>query len=89
MDQPAGDLGDALGLSQRAERQYPDTLTGLLTTAYLSPDIVGEWPKEVGLPGLDRKQNMGAAQVPVLAYMLRRSLLASDLIKAAEAHAQA
>ena len=88
MDQPDEAIREMLGLSQRADREHPDTLAGLLTTAYLSPDVVDRWPKEVGLPGLDRKQRMGAAQVPVLAHMLRRSLMESDLIKAAEAHAR-
>lgn len=68
-------------------RNRINPLAGLLSIAYFSPDIVSKWPQSVGLPNGRYKQFMGAAQVPVLAHMMRKDLLESELIHATEQYA--
>ncbi|MEK7571459.1 MAG: hypothetical protein AAB553_04225 [Patescibacteria group bacterium] len=89
-DQPTGELASGIELGD-PRHVNPDTFVGLLSVAYFSPDITGDrenWPMSMGLPGSDREPPMGAAQVPVLAYMNKRGLLESHFISRAEAVAK-
>jgi hypothetical protein len=78
------DSHDPTKLRDLNKHIYASVLTGLLCVAYLSPDIRSAWPKAVGLAGQERIQQMGAAQVPVLALMRRKQLLNSPLVQAIE-----
>lgn len=67
------------------DKIYKSSLLGLLAVAYCLPQLRVSWPKKIGLRGLERKQEMGAAQLPVLALMKRAGLLNCSLVAAMEA----
>lgn len=61
-----------------------DTLLGILTVAYFSPEIRKEWPQRVGLPGSYKQQEMGPAQIPVLALIRKNELEHSEFLEKLE-----
>lgn len=65
-------------------RTSHNKLMGLLALAYFSPELRAKWPKEVKLKGAENGQEMGPAQVPVLALMQRSSLLSTPTISKME-----
>lgn len=85
---PMGELEDRLQLRTLPPEQKPDTLVGLLTLLYVSPEIVIQMPKAMTLQGSNFDQGMGAAQIPVLALIREKSLLQSRLLPAAEQFAK-
>lgn len=76
---------DTLSEEDRDPRLNP--LAGLISIAYFSPDIVKQWPAQVGLPGGRYSQTMGPAQVPVLAMMRSNDLLNSEFLANLELYA--
>lgn len=63
-------------------------LIGLLALPYVEPSKKNEWPREVGLQGSKRKQEMGPAQIPVLALIRQQDMLDAPLLAAIEEHVQ-
>ncbi|MEK7071029.1 MAG: hypothetical protein AAB966_04430, partial [Patescibacteria group bacterium] len=61
----------------RSQRLNP--LVGLLTLAALSPEVIARWPDKMSLPGSAVQQPLREAQVPLLAIMRRKQLLASPV----------
>lgn len=76
---------DILDEEDRDPRLNP--LAGLISIAYYSPDIVKQWPAQVGLPGGRHAQTMGPAQIPVLAMMRSNDLLKSEFLANLELYA--
>lgn len=64
-------------------RRKPSKLIGLLTLAYVSPELIRDWPESIKL-GNSKPQRIGVAQVPVLALMKRKSLAKSPLLERIE-----
>jgi hypothetical protein len=64
---------------------YTDGVLGALAVAYHSPELTRTWPAAMRL-GTGREQQLGVAQVPVLALFpkYRNELVNSPFIKAAE-----
>jgi DNA-binding MarR family transcriptional regulator len=72
---------------EKEQTLYWDGILGAIVIAYLSPQVRANekiWPKEAGIPGYKLTNEMGEAQVPVMALMQQKHFLQSDLIKAAE-----
>lgn len=70
------------------QKEILDSLAGLLSVAYFSPEIVSRWKDHLPLKSGGHGQFMGPAQIPVLAYMFRHLLLDSRFIKAMEQYVQ-
>lgn len=59
-------------------------VTGYMVLAYLQPDKRSQWMKQARLPAFDVAQDMGPAQVPLIALQQANRLLENDLIQQAE-----
>lgn len=80
--------GYSLPPELRFDRQRFNPLVGLLTAAHLSPEITADWPKEQQIGNKGRPNQMGAAQVPVLALQRRGELVQSPFAKALAEHVE-
>jgi len=61
-------------------------VAGYMVLAYLQSEKRGRWPRKAKLPGLkDAVQEMGPAQVPLIALQHTGSLLENELMRQAEA----
>lgn len=68
--------------SPEGETRHVDGVLGALVLAYVQPEQRSDWPKTFKIG--QRKQEMEAAQVPVLALMKSRSILNGPFVEAAE-----
>lgn len=84
-DEPLSPIPDELVASPYVESVDPSSMAGIITTAAMAPDITQSWPATMSLPGAERTQYMFAAQIPVLALMMRKQLLRSQFIERLEA----
>lgn len=77
---------DSLPIPRDIKRLNP--LVGLLSAAYFSPDLTSHWPTEMSLPGSNKEQMLGGAQVGLLAVIRRNDLAGADLLLASEQYAK-
>lgn len=62
------------------QQPHIDSLLGLLSVAYFSPEIRQKWQEKAGLPSGRYEQFMGPGQMPVMAHIRRHELEKSSSI---------
>lgn len=77
------DLPEHEALSSYKERVLSN-VSGYMVLAYLQPQRRSHWMKETRLPGIEDLQEMGPAQVPLIALQQASRLLDNPLIQEAE-----
>lgn len=70
------------------EESHYNSFLGLLVVLYFDLESRGKLPAKLSLPGGKRPQFMGAAQIPLLAYMFRNEILKSPFIEKVEEYAK-